>query len=117
MLVPVNYWMTRGACRDADPAIFLPNDAFDDDVEEEEEPSEEALSYCSQCDVAADCLTHAVALNEDGVWGGTTSYQRRQLKRPMSRAFCPVCGAPNMSEIADAELCISCGASWKIPVT
>jgi WhiB family redox-sensing transcriptional regulator len=116
VLIPANDWKVRGACRGADPAIFLPGDAFDD-VVEEEEPSAEALAYCNRCVVAADCLTHALAVGEEGIWGGTTSYQRRQLKRPLTRVNCPVCGAQNMNALADAELCINCGASWRIPPT
>jgi hypothetical protein len=106
--------MQRAACRGADLAIFLPGDAFDDDNEDDEHPSKEALSYCLRCPVLADCLTHAVALDLSGVWGGTTEYQRRQLRRPMSRQSCPVCGGQIIRTVADSEVCGACGASWRI---
>lgn len=112
--VPADNWMQRAACRGADLDIFVPGDAFDA-PDETERPSEEALSYCLRCPVLADCLTHAVALDLDGVWGGTTGYQRRQLRRPLSRIACPVCGAQIIRTVADTELCGACGASWRVP--
>jgi WhiB family transcriptional regulator, redox-sensing transcriptional regulator len=113
MLNEAYAWMRKGACKGADLSIFVAGDAFDDDVEESHEPSSEAMEYCLRCPVVAECLTHAVLFDLKGVWGGTSTYQRRQLRRPISRVACPVCGSQHMSTISDIELCINCGASWR----
>lgn len=41
----------------------------------------EALSYCHGCPVLATCLAWACERGEEGVWGGTTTMQRRALRR------------------------------------
>jgi len=116
VLIGANKWMERGACqtRGADPAIFSPGDAFDEDADERV-PSPEAMEYCDECPVRVDCFTHAFVLHLEGTWGGTTSYQREQLRRPLSRASCPVCGSQSLHALVESELCLDCGSSWRLP--
>jgi WhiB family transcriptional regulator, redox-sensing transcriptional regulator len=70
-------WIQHAACKGADPDIF-----YDSDRERE------ALSYCYRCDVADECLEHALTRPEtEGVWGATTERQRytildRRKRRP-----------------------------------
>lgn len=40
-----------------------------------------AKAICAQCSVRLDCLDHALAFNEDGVWGGTTYDERKLIRR------------------------------------
>lgn len=64
-------------CKDADPEIF-----FADQKEEEEyskKKTKAALAVCSDCPVIADCLQFAIVENAIGVWGGTTTQERRIL--------------------------------------
>lgn len=66
-------WVTRAACRGADPAIFFPGP--DDDAAE-------ALAVCARCPVRQECLEYALEARERyGIWGGTTERQRRRLIR------------------------------------
>jgi hypothetical protein len=47
----------------------------------ENENVAEALAVCAGCDVRAECLAAALAdPNLVGVWGGTTSRERRELR-------------------------------------
>lgn len=104
-------WMQRGACRTAPSSVFM---SEDDGVEEAPYPTEEQEYYCNLCPVRADCLAYALEHDEWGVWGGTTSYQRRQLNRARERAVCPGCSSDALVMEGQAELCLSCGVSWTI---
>lgn len=104
-------WMERGACRGADFTIFFTGD---DVYEEAPYPSPEAEAYCNICPVRADCLAWALEHHEEGVWGGTTTYQRRQLGRKQERTVCPGCSSDALVVEGQAELCLACGVSWTI---
>lgn len=110
-VVPIDAWMDRAACKDADRKIFFPRDAWDE-TPDDPYPSKEASRYCRRCPVRAECLTHALALDLDGTWGDTTSYQRAQLKRPRARTMCPVCNSRNTATLDGVEMCLGCGTSW-----
>jgi WhiB family redox-sensing transcriptional regulator len=40
---------------------------------------------CGSCPVRRDCLEHALANDEPGIWGGMTSAQRRKERRRRDR--------------------------------
>lgn len=41
-----------------------------------------AKKMCQRCPIINDCLTYALRANEhDGVWGGTTSIERKNLRK------------------------------------
>jgi len=44
---------------------------------------------------------------------GTTSAQRRALRRTRSRSKCPICKSINLIAVGEYEVCAGCGASWK----
>ena len=46
----------------------------------------EAKSYCYKCPVRVDCLEHAIAAEEIGIWGGMTTTERRREARRRVRA-------------------------------
>jgi WhiB family redox-sensing transcriptional regulator len=77
-LPPALDWRTFAVCRDADPEIFFPvgdpGDPFDP-------RNAEALAWCAVCPVRSECLTEALARVPDGVMGGMTAAQRRELLR------------------------------------
>lgn len=51
-----------------------------------------AKAVCAGCACRSECLDYALAGGERyGVWGGTTSTERRRLRRPSTRI--EVCGA------------------------
>jgi transcription factor WhiB len=44
----------------------------------DEEEQEDAKEICSRCPVITQCLAHANANGEEGIWGGTTSREREE---------------------------------------
>lgn len=107
------WWQPLGQCRreKADPDLFITVGDRDDDPWY---PSPDALRYCNVCPVRVHCLDWALLNKECGTWGGTSEYQRRQLRRTQSRATCPACGAHDieMNSIKGHEICMSCATSW-----
>lgn len=66
-------WREEGLCtRAPDPDVFFP--ALPDDLEP-------ARQICAECPVAGPCLAEALGRAEiDGVWGGTTTAERRTMR-------------------------------------
>jgi WhiB family redox-sensing transcriptional regulator len=68
-------WMDLGECRGVDPTIFF-------EMGESESARRanllRAKSYCTGCQVRAECLQHAIDNDEIyGVWGGLGENERR----------------------------------------
>lgn len=57
-----------------DPAIFFPE-------EEDRKSVNAARKICMRCPLKDQCRDYAVRHREDGVWGATTAYERRRLRR------------------------------------
>jgi hypothetical protein len=72
----------------------------------------EAQQYCRTCDVRTQCLAWAMLHGAEGYWGGTTTYQRNQLRRVRTRAKCPLCLGTALVYQDPHELCLACGISW-----
>lgn len=72
----------------------------------------EAQRYCRTCDVRTTCLAWAMLHGAEGYWGGTSTYQRAQLRRVRTRAKCPLCLGTSLVYEDPHELCLSCGVSW-----
>jgi WhiB family redox-sensing transcriptional regulator len=69
---------------------------------------------CGTCPVQSECLGEALADEHlVGIWGGTTDYQRRQLRRRRVRERCPRCDNDLVIPENGHELCLACGASWQ----
>lgn len=68
-------WREGGSCVGAhDPDIFFP-------PENDHEHLDPARSVCKGCPVLGSCLSEALSRTEiDGVWGGTTSAERRSMR-------------------------------------
>lgn len=67
----------QAACVNADPTTFFPDKGST-------VQAQAAIAICGRCDVRDACLTEALArptAEDHGVWGGTTEYQRKQLRR------------------------------------
>ena len=80
-----------------------------------EEPDPDAKAICDRCQVRPECLNAAFVGNEDGTWGGTSFWQRQQLKRRYRRAMCPVCRETGgvLLELGEAQACLACAVSWR----
>ncbi|QUF07840.1 WhiB family transcriptional regulator [Actinosynnema pretiosum subsp. pretiosum] len=61
------------ACVGEDPELFFPLPAQHDQVAA-------AKAVCGWCPVRQACLTNALHHGVEGVWGGTTEEERRQLR-------------------------------------
>ena len=74
-------WMSRGACRQADPELFFPVAAR----ESAERQIESAKAVCAPCAVRAHCLSYALEVKAEGIWGGTTQQERHGGRRSPGR--------------------------------
>ena len=75
-------WRSCAACLDENPELFFPlgnaGPAYQID---------KAKVICRRCEVADTCLRWAIeSRQDDGVWGGLSTDERRALKRRIARA-------------------------------
>lgn len=97
-------WQDNAPCATAG-FDFIP------DVETEEGVNA-AQQWCRTCDVRTRCLAWAMLHGAEGYWGGTSTYQRNQLRRVRTRAKCPLCLSTILVYTDPHELCLACGVSW-----
>lgn len=73
----VEKWAHHAACKDVqDPDIFYRNS---------KQNIEKAKEFCDRCSVRRQCLDQGME-EGDGIWGGQTTKQRKQLRRdPQAR--------------------------------
>lgn len=64
------------ACLNLDPGLF-----FADSPGVEAARARDLASVCNECPVVAQCLEYALANAVEGVWAGTTTAQRRRLRK------------------------------------
>jgi WhiB family transcriptional regulator, redox-sensing transcriptional regulator len=69
--------MLRGACRQADPELFFPGPGV--------RQAEVAKAVCGRCAVRANCLSYALEIMPEGIWGGTTREERQAARRSSGR--------------------------------
>jgi WhiB family transcriptional regulator, redox-sensing transcriptional regulator len=67
-------WRARARCAGIDPEIFLPARG---------RPHDEAMRYCTHCEVRLQCLEAALDLGQRavGIWGGSTGRERTLARR------------------------------------
>lgn len=72
-------WMINAACRGApDPDLWFPISEVGPGAAQ----MAQAKAVCADCLVAAECLEHALVLGlDEGVFGGLTAGERRELRR------------------------------------
>ena len=76
MLPDVGPWRKQAACKDHDNHLFFPNKG---------DRAFEAKRICSTCPVKAECLEFALLRpSVQGVWGGTTEFERLHMRRDRS---------------------------------
>ncbi|MFF7458497.1 WhiB family transcriptional regulator [Kitasatospora sp. NPDC008115] len=72
-------WRESARCRGTDPELFFPigsGTSFPTLVQ-----SDEAKAVCARCPVSRQCLEWALDAPVEGIWGGTTETERRELRR------------------------------------
>lgn len=80
------HWRDRAGCAGVSPNTFYPEvDTRGANPEVRKRLQRlaelEAKAICLTCPVKDDCLTHALRYDEEGIWGATTSDERRELRR------------------------------------
>jgi WhiB family redox-sensing transcriptional regulator len=98
-------WQADAPCTTAD-FDFIP------DTETQQDAATAEERWCRTCPVRTQCLAWAMLHGAEGYWGGTSTYQRAQLRRVRTRAKCPICHATTLVYTDPHELCLACGASW-----
>jgi WhiB family transcriptional regulator, redox-sensing transcriptional regulator len=76
-------WRSQAACIGQDTELFFPpgsTGVFN------EAQINIAKSYCRVCPVLWECLDEALMLNEYGVFGGLTQWERRQYRADLAKA-------------------------------
>jgi WhiB family redox-sensing transcriptional regulator len=68
-------WMSRGACRRADPELFFPISKRGAHL------VAAAKAFCQACSVRPSCLAFAMENRQDGIWGGTTLEERHAIRQ------------------------------------
>lgn len=105
---PIVEWeLARCKYSPVDPELFFPEDYV-----QRADPA--VLALCALCPIQGGCLQYAQENALEGVWGGLTDYQRRQLDRTRHRMRCPGCGSDAIILSGTGEVCISCGVSWQV---
>lgn len=92
-------WVTRGACRGMDPAIFYPTD---------DAGHGEAKAVCARCPVRQPCLDLAMARGEQhGIWGGLSAAERAGSGRRRGLAPRAERGALTIAQVVEeaARIC------------
>ncbi|WP_329264342.1 MULTISPECIES: WhiB family transcriptional regulator [unclassified Streptomyces] len=70
-------WRERAACLHVDPELFFPISNSGPLLRQ----IDEAKAVCGRCPVAEQCLEWAVRVGQaDGIWGGTTEWERRAMR-------------------------------------
>lgn len=65
-------WMNSAVCASADPEEWFPEKGVS---------AHKAKSICATCPVIDECLQFALDHNETGIWGGTSSRERRRMQK------------------------------------
>lgn len=64
------------ACKSVDPEMFFPEDY------EDRKSVFEAKAICQSCPLTSACLVYAIKDSSlEGIWGGTTPKERRNMRR------------------------------------
>jgi len=80
-------WRRLAACADLEPSVFFPVGTTGVAVEQ----IAGAKAVCHRCPVRLACLQYAlVSHQEDGVWGGHSEEERRELRRTWRRLGRPL---------------------------
>ncbi len=79
---PAHGWRTAAACRGTDPEVFFP--VAEAGLAHERQVAA-AKAVCAGCPVRQECLDEALVRIPDGIAGGLTADERRQLGRRPAR--------------------------------
>jgi WhiB family redox-sensing transcriptional regulator len=87
MRMQLNPDLARCATSKADPDIFFMDDK--DEANYDAMKTEIARSICGQCPIQKQCLEFAIKEEMEGMWGGTTTSERRVAAHRKRTGFVP----------------------------
>jgi WhiB family redox-sensing transcriptional regulator len=70
--------MENAACITADPNLFFPEPGNN-----YKETIKAAKEICASCPIAVQCLQHALTNEYEGIWGATTTRERKNLRKSL----------------------------------
>jgi WhiB family redox-sensing transcriptional regulator len=76
--------LDKAACKDMDVNEFFPEGPIN------RKKVAELKAVCATCPIINECLTVALHNNEYGIWGGTTEFERKNIKRKMKLISIPL---------------------------
>jgi len=77
-------WQRKAACAGHEwPDLFHPVEGGMNKFKAQQ--IRDAKEICGGCEVRAECLADALANDREGIWGGTTTEERKALKRRYMR--------------------------------
>jgi len=68
------------------PVCALDPDTFFPEGYNSHHREKQATRFCAECPYKKECLQFALENDEWGVWGGTTRYERTQMRRKLGYA-------------------------------
>lgn len=89
------------ACADYDPDQFFPTPKDGDSVGVLAAGA--AIAACRRCPFIRACLAYAITHDVDGVWGGTTTRQRRRIQHEQQIRPVPLTGLNHTTEGKDDD--------------
>lgn len=101
-------WHNQALCKGTKDPVFFPLSPASEEVA----AKEAARKYCNFCPVGVECLRSALIKGDVGIWAGTHTDLRSQLRRIRSRVKCPNCRNKQLIAVNEHSLCLSCGLSW-----
>lgn len=101
-------WHKEAVCNGADSSWFFPI------IEADQLLEKICRQFCDHCPVRGKCLNSALINKDTGFWGGTSTDMRRAMIRNRNRMKCPICHGIRLIKIPLYQVCLACGASWKI---
>ena len=107
-------WMLRGACRQADPELFFPVAAGTGPAARQ---AAAAKAVCGLCAVRANCLSYALEVMPEGIWGGTTLEERLTARRRSFRrqAAAQSPGTVSAEMTRESATCTGHAAGQRVP--
>lgn len=87
MRMQLNPDLARCATTKADPDIFFMDDK--DEPNYNATKTRIALTICGQCPIQKQCLEFAIKEEMEGVWGGTTTKERKSIIFRIERKYVP----------------------------
>lgn len=108
-------WRDRARCAGEPVRLFFTEDLIGGARHRIVKPTPRAQAMCDTCPVGGECLSEALLNDEQGVWGGTTYSQRKNMKKARWRVACVRCGGATIVRSHAYAVCMGCGISWRAP--